>query len=100
MRQFEIIFIPICVTTERERSQMYHCASKQSSSRGQHWMLLAADVRRRTVSILNSVRSATYDAAMIRYMQLFTSVYIYEQFALFALLIENSIICVARWFSG
>ena len=50
---------------------MYQTARKQRSSRGQHWMLVAADVKHRTVSILNSVRSAAYDAAMIRYVQLF-----------------------------
>jgi len=71
MNQFNFIFIPVCVTTERERSLMYQTASKRRSSRGHHWMLLAADVQRRTVSVLNSVPSAAYDAAIIRYVQLF-----------------------------
>ena len=71
MKQFNFIFIPVCVTTERERSLMYQTVRKQRSSRGHHWMLLAADVQRRTISVLHSVRSAAYDAAMIRYMQLF-----------------------------
>jgi len=71
MNQFSFIFIPVCVTTERERSSMYHTAGKQRSSRGHHWMLLAADVQRRTVSVVNSVPSAAYDSATIRYMQLF-----------------------------
>ena len=71
MSQFKFIFVPVCVTTERERALMFHSSRKQPSSRGQHWMLLAADVQGRTVSVVNSVRSASYDAAMIRYMQLF-----------------------------
>ena len=68
MESFDFIVVPICVTNRRHSTS----AEAYKHISGQHWMLLAADVMQKTVTIINSVPNArNYAVAEERHLEYF-----------------------------
>jgi hypothetical protein len=71
MKTFEYVLVPLCVLSPSDKQAVFKGPITRANNRGQHWMLLVADVNSQSVYVCNSVNVPVYQDAAFRYIDMF-----------------------------